>query len=117
MTEDKKLQSLTEEEAFRDLGRALLAGTFGASRLTDPEAEESGRAWYKSVRPVLAERLCNNETITQSLRTENATLRNAVIVAAVDAALQGAFAGIPITTITHAVVVYGLHKLCGVAPK
>jgi hypothetical protein len=117
MAENEELQNLTEEKAFRDLGRALLAGTFGASRLTDSEAEESGRAWYKSVLPVLKERICGNEAITKLLRTEDATLRNAVLVAAVDAALQGVFASIPITTITHAVVVYGLHRLCGGSVK
>ena len=117
MTENQDLQNLTEEKAFRDLGRALLAGTLGASRLTDSDAEESGRAWYETVLPILKERICGNETITKLLRTEEATLRNAVVVAAVDAALQGIFAGIPITTITNAVVVYGLHRLCGSLPK
>jgi hypothetical protein len=111
------LNELTEERAFQALGRALLSETVGASRLSGADAEESGRAWFGSVLPVLRQHICQNAKVQEVLMSESAMLRNAAIVATLDAALDRVFSGIPVTTISHAVIVYGIHELCQTKSK
>jgi hypothetical protein len=110
-------EEVSKQKAYRELGKALLGDTFGATRLSDAEAEESGLAWLKSVLPILRERICNNAEIHRLFRSEGALLRNSVLTTVLDTTLNGLFGGIPVTTISQAVIAYGLHELCSGLPK
>ena len=103
---------MTEDEVFAEIGRALLADTFGTTKLSDAEASVAGRAWFASVLPAIRERVCGNPAVERALLTPGAAARNAALTAALDAALAGLFQGIPVTTIVHAVILYGIHTLC-----
>ena len=110
--ERDQLIEMTEDEIFAQIGRTLLADEFGAVRLNNHEAARAGRSWFESVLPSIRSRICGNAAIEAHLTGNIAAARNAALLAVLDTCLNGMFAGFPVATISHAVVVYGIHKIC-----
>jgi hypothetical protein len=108
---------MTDDDAFAALGYALLEEQFGSRRLSYEDALDIGRRWFQSVLPTLRLHICGNKLIEEALLTPAAQARNAAIVAALDAALAKRFNNIPVTTVSHAVICYGIHRLCENPPE
>jgi hypothetical protein len=113
MADHQDFQNMNEQQIFTEIGRALLGETLGTTRLNDAEAEEAGRAWFKSVLPIIRERICGNEQIRKQLMSPEAQLRNAALAVVLDTLLRGLFKDIQVAAISQAVLCYGLHVLCG----
>lgn len=117
MTADEgNLHSATEAELLETIGRQLLSGTFQGRRLSPSEYADVGRAWLNNSLPVLREKICDNPVIQSQLLSTGAAVRNAAAVEILDAVLHDVFSGIHVSTISHAVLCFGLYKLCGVSP-
>jgi hypothetical protein len=110
--ENDRLMAMTEDEIFAEIGRTLLSDQFGAVRLSDTEAARAGRSWFQSVLPSIRERICGKPALEAHLTGNVAAARNAALLAILDTLLSGMFAGFPVATISHAVVIYGIHKVC-----
>lgn len=104
--------SLDESAIFAEIGFALLGDNFGAIRLTKEEAARAGKNWLVSVIPTIRKHICGNAGIEKHLFEPLATTRNAALIAAIDAALTGLFSNVPLISIAHAVVCYGVKKIC-----
>jgi hypothetical protein len=116
MVDQQDFQNMNEKEIFAEIGRTLLGETLGTTRLNEGEAEEAGRAWFKSVLPIIRERICGNEQIRKLIMSPEAQLRNVAAAVVLDTLLRGLFKDIQVAAISQAVLCYGLHVLCGVEP-
>lgn len=112
MVDQRDFQDMSEPQLFAEIGRALLGKTLGTTRLSEAEAEEAGRAWFRSVLPILKERICGSEQIRKELTSPKSQLRNSAVVVVLDTLLSGLFHGVPVTSISQAVLCYGLSVLC-----
>jgi hypothetical protein len=111
-TENDRLAKFSENQVFAEIGRSLLGEHFGAVRLSDEEAERAGRSWFQSVLPAIGERICGDPIIQEQLLDNAAAARNTALLAVLDTLLAGLFYGLPVATISHAVALYGIHKIC-----
>jgi hypothetical protein len=111
--EHDRLMAMTEDEVFAEIGSAILDEEFGAVRPSRDEAARAGRSWFKSVLPSIQKRICGDAVIKAHLTGDTAAARNTALLAILDTYLVGMFAGFPVATISHAVVLYGVHKICG----
>ena len=101
-----------EDEIFAEIGRSLLGAQFGSVRLSNSEAARAGRSWFQSVLPTIRAHICGNPKIKAQIDGSAAAARNTALVAILDAALSGVFAGVPVTTISLAIAMYGYYKIC-----
>jgi hypothetical protein len=112
-SEHDRLMAMTEDEVFAEIGSALLDEQFGAVRPSRDEAARAGRSWFISVLPSIRKRICGDPVIKAHLMGDTAAARNTAVLAILDTYLAGMFSGFPMATISHAIVLYGVHKICG----
>jgi hypothetical protein len=106
-------QDFVDENAiFTEIGFALLGENFGATRLTKEEAYRAGKNWFASVLPTIRKRICGNPAIEKQLFEPVATARNAALIAVIEGAINGLFTNVPVLSITHAIICYGVKRIC-----
>lgn len=110
--EHERLKNVTEQQLFAEIGHALLRGTLGSTQLTPEEEAEAGRSWFESVLPSIRSRICGNKQIDDLLLSPAAQSRNTAIIAAIECSISGLFNGVPVITVAHAIVCYGIIKIC-----
>lgn len=111
--ENSKLNAMSDDDLFAEIGAALIVDELGGKRITPQELVKVGRAWFHSVLPTIRQTICGHAQLNALLLPEGANEdRNEAIVLLIDSLLVVKFTAVPVLALSYAVTRYGVKRLC-----
>jgi hypothetical protein len=106
------LMNMPVEALEERIGAKLLEDSLGMKPLDGAQKRSAARDWWRSLRGVLRDRICEDRFIRERLFSPSEKDRNLVIAIVFDEATKE-FTGIPAASLLALTCHYGVDKLCG----